>query len=157
MNRRQMLALGTAICAPLLAAGTCTGPTSASTLAGDVMLVNAGAQALGGAIMQLANVPAATVVQVQGYMAQIDAAAKAVQAGTAGQTGTVTQIVSTLKVLVPIALTFIPGASPFVPVAQALLAMVPTLLTWVGVTGASGVVPAYSPDSARLLLRALPL
>jgi len=154
MNRRFMLAAGSALCAvPLFG---CKTPTSAATLAGDVQLVDAGAQALAGAILQIAGVPAATVAQVQGYLTKIDTAAAAVQAGTANNTTLVQDITGTLKVLVPIALTFLPGASPFIPVANAALSMIPALLAWVGLTGASGVVPVYSPDNARLLLRAIP-
>jgi hypothetical protein len=48
----------------------------------------------------------------------------------------------------------IPGGSPLEPVANALLSLVPALLAYIGISGASAAVPVYTPDQARLILRA---
>ena len=41
------------------------------------------------------------------------------------------------------------------PVADALLSMVPALLAYVGITGASATAPKYTPDQARQILCAV--
>jgi len=148
-TRRTLLALSV----PALALAACAGTTVAS-LASDVQLVDSGASALASAVMQLAGVPAATVTQIQGYLATINTGAAAVQAGTANDATIVQQVVGAVQALVPVVLPLLPGGSAFVPVANALLSMAPALLAWVGISGAPAVAAAYTPDQARLILRA---
>jgi hypothetical protein len=149
-TRRTLLALSVSG----LALAACAG-TTVATLASDVQLVDSGAGSLASAVMQLAGVPAATITQIQGYLAIIDTGAAAIAAtGTTGATTIVQQIVAALKALVPVVMPLIPGGSPLEPVANALLSLVPALLAYIGISGASAAVPVYTPDQARLILRA---
>lgn len=149
-TRRTLLALTV----PALALAACTGATVAS-LASDVQLVDSGAQSLASAIIKVADVPTALATQIEGYLATINTGATAVAAtGTTGATTVVQQIVAAVKALVPIVMPLIPGGSALEPVANALLSMVPTLLAEVGISGAAGLTPLYTPEQARLILRA---
>jgi hypothetical protein len=161
MNRRALLALSVAPlalagCATLASFTTAPGAATA-TLASDVALVVSGAEALASAVAGIAGVPPATLADVQTYLAKIHDGAAAIAAGTGNATTTTQTIVAALKALAPIALAFVPGGSALVPVANAVLSMVPVLLNYVGVTGATGAVPVYTPESARTVLHAAPL
>jgi hypothetical protein len=161
ISRRSILAA--TACAPVGAIVGCKNVPAVPTLASDAQLVLSGAQALGDAVMQLANVPAVTVTTVNNYVATITKGCQAVAAGTPGAAGSaVSQVVSAIQAVVPIALPLLPGGSALVPVANALLSMVQPLLAYVGISGASAAVPAddaksvaavYTPDQARLILR----
>jgi hypothetical protein len=149
ISRRSILAA-----IPAAAVIGCAGVTTA-TLASDAQLVLAGAQSLGDAVMAIANVPAATVSQVNSDIATVTQGCQAIAAGTANDSTVVPEVVDAIKAVVPIVLPLLPNGSALVPVANALLAMVPALLAYVGVSGAAvGVVPVYTPDQARLILRA---
>ena len=151
MNRRTLLA--TTLLIPL-GLGACAS-TTPSQLATDVALIASGLGAAIAAIAAIPGVPVATVKQLQGYLATIQADAKAVAAATATvATGTVQEIASVVQALAPIALSFVPGGSAVWSIVNSALSLLPSVLAAVGVSGASPVKAVYSPDGARLVLRA---
>ena len=158
LNRRRALFYGVAAAPILMVLGRCAGTPSTSQLATDVGLIASGLAAAIAAVAAIPGVPAATVTQLQGYLATIQADAKAVAAATAtAATGTVQEIVSAVQALAPIALSFVPGGSAVVAIVNAALSLLPSILAAIGVAGVSTVKAVYSPDSARLILRAAPV
>jgi phage-related protein len=138
----------------LAACGTTS--TTASQLATDVSLIACGLASAITAIAAIPGVPAATVTQLQGYLTTIKTDAAAVAAATPGAgAATVQEIASTVQTVADIALPLIPGGSAIVPIVNAAVSLLPTILAAAGVTGATKTPPVYTPDQARLILRAL--
>ncbi len=123
-----------------------------SALATDVQLIASGTASLVEAVSTLPSVPADKVAQLQGYLATIQADAQAVAAGTADATGRVQEIAATVRALAPIVLAYVPNGSAWVPVVDAATSLLPTVLAYVGIAGASATAPVYVPNAARLIL-----
>jgi hypothetical protein len=142
--------------APIGLAG-CANATP-SQLATDVQLIASGLAAAIAAVAAVPGVPAVTMNQLQGYLTTIQTDAKAVAAATAtAATGTVQEIVSAVQALAPIALSFVPGGSTVWSIVNSALSLLPSLLAAIGVVGAPMAKAVYTPDSARLILRAAPV
>jgi hypothetical protein len=152
-SRRSLVFLSAATVA--LAATGCAG-TTPSQLASDVQLIASGLASAAAALMQVPGVPAATLTQLQGYLDTIKADAAAVASGPSGATGTVQEIASTVQVVASIALPLIPGGSAIVAIVEAAVSLLPAILAAVGISGTTGAVAVYTPDQARLILRAAP-
>ena len=140
--------------------GTITAPTTVSAAATDANLIATGLASAITAIQALPSLSTgqqATLVQLQGYLATIQADAKAIAATPT--TSTAQEIVSVVTELAPLALSFVPGGSAIAAIVQAALALAPSLLTDLGVSGtaltahAASGAPFYTPDTARLILR----
>jgi|GEM_PF-3443728 hypothetical protein len=148
-TRRSILAMaGAAV--TLTACGTTT--ITASQLATDAQLIASGLASAITAIAAISSVPAATVTQLQGYLATIKADAATVAAASAG-TSVVQEIASTVQTVADIALPLIPGGSAIVSIVNAAVSLLPTILAAAGVTSAAKTSPIYSPEQARLILR----
>jgi hypothetical protein len=150
-TRRSILAMAGAAVA-LSACGT---TITSSQLATDVQLIASGLSSAITAIAAIPGVPAATVTQLQGYLATIKTDAGQVAAATASAgTNVVQEIASTVQTVAGIALPLIPGGSAIVPIINAAISLLPTILAAAGVTSATKTSPVYSPEQARLILRA---
>jgi len=68
------------------------------------------------------------------------------------QPGRVQEIAATVRALAPIVLAYVPNGSAWVPVVDAATSLLPTVLAYVGIAGASATAPVYVPNAARLIL-----
>ncbi len=156
MKRRLLLST---VPAALMAACTPTSTTpTVSQLASDASLIASGMAAVVTALQSQPGIPAATLVQLQGYLATLQKDAAAVAAATATPaTSTVQEIAQIVQTVAPIALSFVPGGGAVAAIVQAAVALLPAITAAIGVAGAPlGAAPVYAPDQARLILRAAP-
>ena len=158
ISRRTLGCISTA--AILAAAGVAacsTSTTTASQVATDVSLIASGLSSAITAIAAIPGVPATIVTQLQGYLATIKTDAEQVATATAtasADANIVQEIASTVQTVADIALPLIPGGSAIVLIINAAISLLPTILAVVGVTSATRMLPVYTPDQARLILRA---
>ena len=148
-TRRAMLSLSAAA----LAATSCAGKTP-SQLATDVGLIASGLASVVTSLAQAPGVPAATLAQLQGWLATIEADAAQVAAASAGAGGVV-EFARAVQALAAIALPLIPGGSAIAALIDAAMSLLPMVLGTVGISGAPLAAPVYAPDQARLILRAV--
>lgn len=120
----------------------------------DINLVAGGLAAITPTLAGL-GLPPATVTQIQGYVATLQADAKsisaAVAASTTPSTTTVQEIATVTGQIATAVLTALPGGGAAVVAVQAAQALVPVILAAFHVTGAAPVA-TMTPDEARLIL-----
>ena len=101
----------------------------------------------------------ATLTQLQGYLATVQADAKQIAASTATPaTSVISEIVQIVQTIAPIALSFVPGGGAIVPIINAAVSLAPQLLADLGLSAATLngqplPTPKYTPDQARAILR----
>ena len=149
-TRRSLLSASAAMA--LVATG-CAAPTAAE-LANDVRLIASGLASALSAVGNMTDIPAATQTMLQGYLSIIQTDAGQVAQATANAVGPVQEIAQAVQAIAAIVLPLIPGAAAVVPIINAAMSLLPAILAAVGVSGASVGVPVYTPDQARLILRA---
>ena len=146
MNRRALLAS-----VPLAILAGCQSLPDTSTIATDVALIASG---LTSVLAQLPAMPNATLAQLQAYLADIKTLATQIAANATAPL--VQSIVADVQDFAAIATPLIPAAAPYAPVIQAALALLPGLLTSIGLAGAvsSTSAPKMTPAQARAVLAA---
>lgn len=138
---------------PLAGCSTSAVPAP-SQLATDVGLVASGLASVVAAIAALPGVSAATVAQVQGYIATIQADAAQVAAATANVgTSVVQEIATTVSAVAGVVLPLFPATAGIAAIVQAAMSLLPTIMAAVGITSAPSTPPVYMADQARLILR----
>jgi len=157
ISRRHALrnVAGLAGVALLTQAGSCQ-VTTVSAAATDANLIAAGVASVIATLQTQPIVTAsqqATLTQMQGYLATIQADAAAL--AKTPSTSTAQEIVTVVQTLAPLALSFVPGGSTVAVLVNAALSLAPQLLADLGVAGATmGAAPVkYSADEARLILK----
>ncbi|WP_428493103.1 hypothetical protein [Rhodopila sp.] len=149
MNRRTLLATAVALI-PLAA---CATKLTISQVAADINLEAQGLAPFVAALAAVPNIPAATVAKAQSLFAVIQADAKAFAASVANPpAGTVQEVQQAVQGLAAIAAT-IPALAPYALVIQAAVALLPVMLTAVGVPVVGGA-PKMSAAQARAVLAA---
>jgi hypothetical protein len=138
------------------AVAACSTPPTPSQLATDTSLIASGLSAAIASIAAIPGVSPATVSQLQGYLATIEADATTVAAATVTTpTNIVEEIAQTVQAVASVALPLIPGGTSLVALINAAVSLVPTILAAVGVSGAAPAGPLpYTPAQARLILAA---
>ncbi len=153
--RRRLLLATSGLVASVALAACSTANTVPSQVATDVQLIASGLSAAIAAVAAIPGVPAATVTQLQGYLATIQTDAAQVASATASaSTSTVQEIATTVQAVADVALPLIPGGAVAVPLINAAVSLLPSILTAFGITSATKRAPVYTPDQARLILRA---
>ncbi len=148
LSRRALLG------AAMLSLAGCAG-ASASQLATDVQLV---ADGLAAAIADIAKIPGIasdTLTRLQGDLATIEGDAAKVAADTADAgTGAVQEIAAGVRLIAGIVLPLSGLPGTVATVINAAVSLLPAILAAAGLVGASVTAPAYTPEQARLILRA---
>lgn len=157
MNRRQLLRTTATIAASGLVLAACAGSSSptptATQLAQDVNLVAAGLTAALAQVSAIPGIATATVTQLAGYLATVQADAKIVAAGTAAAgTSVVQEIASGVQSIAAIVMPLVPSSSQITNLINAAISLLPVILAAVGLVAADKVVPVYTPAAARLIL-----
>jgi hypothetical protein len=157
MNLSRRALLGTSGLSALAACTTSTTSPTVSQIASDVNLIATGMTSVVTALQDVPNIPAATLKQLQSYVVALQQAASTVATSTATPaTSAVQEIVTVVEDIAPIALSFVPGGGAIAAIVQAAISLLPVVTAAVGIAGAPVKAPVYTPDNARLVLRAAP-
>lgn len=145
MNRRAALRFAVLTPATLLLAACPGGLTTSQIASYATAAENAAADVLA-AITPTANIPAPTLAQINGYLADVKAAAAALAASAPAAGASFEQaLYDGIKAVLPIAaplLSTIPGVGLGLAALQAIL---PVVAGWLGLTGAPAQAPATVP------------
>jgi hypothetical protein len=155
MNRRALLASS----ASLLALSAC-GTVTPSQVASDAQLVANAVSTEVTAAEALLPSDAAILAKINGYDATISADAAKLGSVLLPITGNpqqiVQEIVTDTQAVVPILIPIFPAEAPALGILDAVMALLPALLTGVGLpqstTMARGWPPPMTPEQARLVL-----
>jgi hypothetical protein len=140
--------------APAALAGCSLVPNSPSQFATDVQLVAAGVSAAAQQIAAIPGVAVSVVTKVQADALIVANDAAKIATATGAVAGLAQQIAVAVQGIADIVLPMFPATSPFVPLINAAISLLPTILAAAGVKGAKLATAVYTPEQARLILRA---